>query len=132
MSVRIMALSQHPLEEDYHYYAEFLKEVVERVLLSDTPVTASEGRLANGLYYKAMKLEFDDISAIERSVWVSVPELDFDKWLQMVEGDSATQGVFSINTAHPTLRLSDVGFCYESIMDFELFDLFLKEENDGK
>lgn len=130
MSIKIVALSDSPLGEDYHFYAAFLREVIRETPEEGAPVKGSEGTLRNGLHFKAMEVEVDVPDEIGAGVWVVVPmtnltQNDVDHWVDRMAKDTVTSGIFAIHSGDNTARANDHGFCYKAVTPVDMFNLLV-------
>lgn len=131
MSIKIIALSDTPLDEDYHFYASFLNEVVENTPEEGVSVTGTEGSLRNGLHFKAMEVEVTVPDGVGGGVWVVIPKSDptqndVDYWVDRMARDTVTDGIFGIHAGDNTARANDYGFCYKAVTPIEMFDMLVK------
>lgn len=133
MSIKILALSREPFEEDYHYYAGFLNEVTNAIPAGgEVDAKASDGKMVNGLHFKAIEVAINDQPEMSKGVWIVVPQAaltqnHIDAWLLEMRDDATSKGVLGIAPGESLVRSNDYGFSYKSPMPLELFNMLIGE-----
>lgn len=135
MTIRIVALSDYPLERDCIFYADFLQEVA--IALdgkTNVPTASVSGKLRCGLHFKAMEIEVNAPIKYHSEVWGVVPsgkvakddQLDhFSEWLTRLDREEISQGAFGLNKGEILAGFCSSGFCYRTVMSTVLFDVLM-------
>lgn len=131
-SVKIVVISDSALEEDFHYYVGFNKELADLIPEEGIKANGVMGGLKNGWSFAAIEIfpEEDLGSAMVDGVWVVIPQVGLQEshiggWLSLLETDETTKGCFSI-APKESVRANDLGMYFRSACPLEMFQLLLE------